>query len=297
MARRLPPLSSLPVFEAAARRMSFLHAADELGVTPGAVSRQIQNLESHLGTPLFRRANRAVELTTAGHAYMQEIQSALEKISTATEKARTPGRRRPLAICAYPSFAIRWLIPRWRSFHDQHPEIDIQLTTSLDSVDFSRDPFDAAVMVGNGRWQGLGPGLASVKLCPITVFPICSPARLKGRVPLKHPRDLAHHQLIHATSRPEDWPRWLEEAGAKGVDSTRGITFENQTIAFQAALDDIGVAMGIEALVADELAQGRLVQPFKHVRQTRNSFYLVYPKAQASNPQLAAFLDWLAQNT
>jgi LysR family glycine cleavage system transcriptional activator len=189
MARRLPPLSSLPVFEAAARRMSFLHAADELGVTPGAVSRQIQNLESHLGTPLFRRANRTVELTAAGHAYMQEIQSALEKISTATERARTPGRRRPLAICAYPSFAIRWLIPRWRSFHDQHPEIDIQLTTSLDSVDFSRDPFDAAVMVGNGRWQGLGPGLASVKLCPITVFPICSPARLKGRVPLKHPRE------------------------------------------------------------------------------------------------------------
>ncbi len=292
MARRLPPLSSLPVFEAAARRMSFLQAADELGVTPGAVSRQIQNLETHLGTALFRRTNRMVELTDAGRAYMRDIQNALETIATATERARTPERRKPLAICAYPSFAIRWLLPRWRSFHDRHPEIDIQLTTSLDSVDFSRDPFDAAVMVGNGRW----PGLASVKLCPITVFPICSPARLKGRMPLKHPRDLAHHQLIHATSRPEDWPRWLEEAGAKSVDSTRGITFENQTIALQAALDDIGVAMGIEALVADELAQGRLVQPFKHVRQTRNSFYLVYPKTKAGNPQLAAFLDWLAQN-
>ncbi|OQW55633.1 MAG: transcriptional regulator [Proteobacteria bacterium SG_bin9] len=289
MAKRLPPLTSLPVFEAAARRMSFLHAANELGVTPGAVSRQIQGLESHLGTALFTRANRSIELTAAGRAYAQEIQAALERISSATERARAPGRRRPLSICAYQSFAIRWLIPRWRSFHDQHPEIDVQLATTLEPVDLVRDGFDAAVMVGEGKW----PGFAAMKLCPITVFPVCSPKRLKGRAPLQEPRDLVHHPLIHATSRPDDWPRWLDEAGAGDVDGRRGVRFENQTLAYQAAIDDVGIALGIQELIADELTQGRLVQPFKYVRQTRSSFYLVYPKGDAAHPQLAAFLRWI----
>ena len=283
MPKREPPLSSLRVFEAAARRLSFAQAADELAVTPGAVSRQIQGLERELGTELFRRGNRKVELTPAGRAYAEEVRAALDRISSATARVRGAARG-PLAICAYPTFAMRWLMPRWRQFHDRHPEIDVQLTTSLAPVEFNRDGFDAAVRMGEGNW----PGLGAIKLADVESFPVCSPQLFKGRKP-----DLARVRLIHSAPRPQDWPRWLAAAKVTGVDASQGPSFESLNLAFQAAIEGIGVAIGIGCLVADDLAQRRLVRPFKPVRRSRRGFWLVYPQARAGDPRLAAFLAWL----
>lgn len=284
MAERDPPLSSLRVFEAAARRLSFAQAADELSVTPGAISRQIQGLERELGTALFARGNRKVELTPDGRAYAEEVRAALDRIAAATARVRGAKRRGPLAICAYPTFAMRWLMPRWRAFHDRHPEIDVQLTTSLAPVDFTRDGFDAAVRMGEGGW----PGLGAVKLAEVESFPVCSPRLLKGRRV-----DLSRLRLIHSAPRPQDWPRWLGLAKLDGVDGAQGLTFESLNLAFQAAIEGIGVAMGVGCLVAEDLAQRRLVRPFKPVRRSRRAFWLVYPPARAEDPRLAAFLAWL----
>lgn len=283
MAQRDPPLSSLRVFEAAARRLSFAQAADELAVTPGAVSRQIQGLERELGAALFARSNRKVELTPEGRAYAEEVRAALDRIASATARVRGGTRHGPLAICAYPTFAMRWLMPRWRAFHDRHPDVDVQLTTSLSAVDFARDGFDAAVRMGEGGW----PGLGVVKLAEVESFPVCSPRLFKGRKP-----DLARVRLIHSAPRPQDWPRWLEAAKLGAVDPRQGLTFESLNLAFQAAIEGIGVAMGVGCLVAEDLAQRRLVRPFKPVRRSRRAFWLVYPQARAGDPRLAAFLAW-----
>lgn len=287
MASRLPPLNALRAFDAAARRLNFARAADDLAVTPGAVSRQIQALEAALGVRLFVRGNRAVELTARGRAYARQVQEAFDRLGLATEQVRGGGRHGPLAICAYPTFAMRWLMPRWRRFHDMHPEIDLQLTTSLAPVDIARDGFDAAVRIGNGKW----PGHGAVWLAAVEVFPVCSPD-LASR--LHEPADLRDQVLIHSDPRPDDWPHWLRAAGAADVDGTRGPRFETMSLAFQAAIEGVGVAMGVGCLLAEDLAMGRLVRPLSFAHRSKREFHLVYPLSRASDPRLAAFRAFLA---
>jgi LysR family transcriptional regulator, glycine cleavage system transcriptional activator len=212
------------------------------------------------------------------------VRAGLDRIASATARVRGGARHGPLAICAYPTFAMRWLMPRWRQFHDRHPEIDVQLTTSLAPVDFNRDGFDAAVRMGEGGW----PGLGAIKLAEVETFPVCSPRLFKGRKP-----DLARARLIHSAPRPQDWPRWLEAAKLGGANARPGLTFESLNLAFQAAIEGMGIAIGIGCLVADDLAQRRLVRPFKPVRRSRRAFWLVYPQGRAGDPRLAALLGWL----
>lgn len=287
MATRLPSLNALRAFDAAARRLNFARAATDLAVTPGAVSRQIQALEADLDVPLFVRGNRAVELTSRGRTYARQVNDAFDRLALATEQLRGRDQNGPLAICAYPTFAMRWLMPRWRRFHDQHPEVDLQLTTSLAPVDIARDGFDAAVRIGNGNW----PGHGAVWLAAVEVFPVCSPD-LAAR--LREPADLGDHVLIHSDPRPDDWPRWLEAAGAARVDSSRGPRFETMSLAFQAAIEGVGVAMGVGCLLADDLALGRLVRPLAFSHRSKREFHLVFPLSRASDPRLAAFRAFLA---
>ncbi|TXL82379.1 transcriptional regulator GcvA [Vineibacter terrae] len=287
MATRLPPLTALRAFDAAARRLNFARAAEDLAVTPGAVSRQIQALEETLGVPLFVRGNRSVELTARGRAYAREVRDAFDRLVLATEQVRGRDRHGPLSICAYPTFAMRWLMPRWRRFHDMHPGIDLQLTTSLAPVDMARDGFDATVRIGDGSW----PGHGAVWLAPVEVFPVCSPL-LAAR--LRQPADLRRHVLIHNDPRPDDWPRWLKAVGVSGIDAARGPRFETMSLAFQAAIEGVGVAMGVGCLVAEDLASGRLVRPLSFTHRSRREFHLVYPLSRQSDPRLAAFRAFLA---
>jgi len=287
VAPRLPSLNALRAFDAAARRLNFARAAADLAVTPGAVSRQIQSLEATLGVRLFVRGNRNVELTARGRTYARQVHDAFDRLALATEQVRGRVANGPLAICAYPTFAMRWLMPRWRRFHDRHPEIDLQLTTSLGPVDIARDGFDAAVRIGSGRW----PGHGAVWLAPVEVFPVCSPA-LAARI--REPADLHDHVLIHNDPRPDDWPRWLDAAGAVGVDGARGPRFETMSLAFAAAIEGVGVAMGVGCLVAEDLALGRLVRPLAFTHRSKREFHLVFPQSRASDPRLAAFRAFLA---
>ncbi len=265
-----------------------MQAAQELNVTPGAVSRQIQNLESYLGHALFFRRHKQVELTALGRDYLAEIRAPLARLRSATDRARGGSRGGTLSICVNPTFAIRWLVPRWGRFYNRHPEIDVRLTTSLNPVDFTRDEYDMAIRVA-GRQENWGT-LAAHPLVDVDLFPVCSP-EVAARI--ETPADLARETLIHGAPRPEDWQRWLRSAGITGIDPEAGLRFESLNLSFQAAIEGIGVAMGLEALVRDDLAQGRLVRLFDHSRRSGRPFHLVYPRARANDTKLIAFRDWL----
>lgn len=288
---RIPSITALRAFEAAARRLHFAQAAEELAVTPGAISRQIQSLEEELAVQLFERSSRAVVLTPIGHAYALEVAEILGRLERATNRVRTRASPKPLSICAYPTFAMRWLIPRWRKFHDLHPMIDLQLTTSLQAVDAMRDGFDTVVRFGDGRLQGH----ASIPLASVEFFPICSPAI---RDDIREPADLRKHALLHAVGRPQDWPNWLDAAGVKEeVDGASGLRFESLGLAYQAAIEGAGVAMAMGCLVADDLALGRLVQPLPLVSRSESAFYLLHPTDSMDDPRVTALCEFLTQES
>lgn len=291
MQGRFPPLNALRTFECAGRHLSFVHAADELNVTPGAVSRQVKALEEWLGAPLFRRRHKQVVLTPLGRTYLQAVSEPLERIATATERARREQADRPIAICCYPTFALRWLVPRWGRFYDRHPDVDVQLTTTLQPVDFARGDVDAAVLVGEGpqNW----PGLDAIKLTDVELTPVCSPALRDSEPCLREPGDLARCTLLHGSPRPEDWQRWLNYAHVEGIDARAGMTFDSLNLSIQAAVEGLGVAIAVLALVEDDLAAGRLVRPFAPVRRSGRPFHLVYPPDRVRNRKLRHFVEWL----
>ncbi|MCG8545055.1 MAG: transcriptional regulator GcvA [Alphaproteobacteria bacterium] len=284
----IPGTQALRCFEAAARHLSFQQAAAELNLTPGAVSRQIQTLEAMLNARLFQRHNRRVALTRVGREYLDEIRGPLAQLAAATVRVQSGTNEGALSICAYPSFAVRWFIPRWGRFFDLHPEIDVRLTTSMTPVDFARDDYDLAIQVL--REGETPPGQAAHKVIEVETMPVCAPALAAM---LRRPQDLSAVTLLHGEPRPQDWSRWLRFAGVTGVDAEKGLRFESLNLSIQAAIEGLGVAIGIEALVRDDLQQGRLVQPFAPVRRSSRPMYLVYPQAKAANPRLAAFCDWL----
>ncbi|MFQ5955784.1 MAG: transcriptional regulator GcvA [Kiloniellales bacterium] len=290
MARRLPPLNALRAFEAAARHLSFTRAAQELNVTQAAVSHQVKALEARLGIALFRRLNRALMLTEAGQAYLPAVRDAFDAIAEATrhlEAHRTGG---VLTVTTLISFAAKWLVPRLGRFRAGHPDLDVRLTTSDQLVDFSRDDVDLGIRYGRGQY----PGLHAVRFLTEDIFPVCSPALLAGDSPLASPADLRHHTLLHDDMR-EDWRMWLLAAGVDGLDPTRGPAFSHSNLVIQAAVEGQGVTLGRGALVAEDLAAGRLVKPFAISLPAEFAYYIVAPEATAGQPKIVAFRDWLLE--
>jgi LysR family transcriptional regulator, glycine cleavage system transcriptional activator len=288
MARHLPPLTTLPAFDAAARHLSFTKAAAELHVTHGAISRAIRNLEEHLGTRLFDRATRSVELTPAGDAYAAAISTALDHIGAATLIATASRSAGVLNVSTSDGFAGRWLVPRLHRFHREHRDIDVRLSTSGELTDFIRDGIDVAIRYGAGGYEGV----VSEVLAEEDVTPVCSPELLKGKHPLRSPRDLRHHRLIHDNFRI-NWATWLERAGLSNLDPARGLTFESAAFAVEAAVQGEGVLLGRSALVSADLAAGRLVRPFELALKSRWKYYVVYPEGAQHQRKVTAFRDWL----
>src|SRR3954453_21756584 len=218
MLKPLPPLSSLRCFEAVARQLSFSKAAEELHVTPGAVSQQIRSLEELLGTRLFDRTRRSVALTDAATRMLPDIQAGLEMLSRAVRSKTTLFGERTLTISVAPSFSSKWLLPRLASFYEQHPDIDLRISATVGLADFKRDRVDLAIRLGHGSY----PGLPAEPLFAESLTPLCSPELLKRKGRLSKPDDLRKHRLIHDTSIPGGgehggWERWLTLAGAKHV--------------------------------------------------------------------------------
>ena len=284
MPRRLPSLNAVRAFEAAARHLSFSRAADDLNVTHAAISHQVKGLETYLEVPLFRRLNRAVRLTEAGQAYLPPLRDALDTIAQATARIGGGESAGALTISTSPPFAAKWLVPRLSAFREAHPEIDVWLTPSLRVVDFAREDVDAAVRWGAGGW----PGLRIDLLGTMDVFPVCSPCLLHGAHPLRNPEDLRHHALIHDASG-EDWQRWLAAAGVGGVVPAPSLHFHDSSLVIQAAAEGQGVALAYSALVADDLAAGRLVRPFEISLPSDYCYYFVSPEATAGTPKIVAF--------
>jgi len=286
MPRRLPPLNALPSFEAAARHLSFSRAADELHVTHGAVSRAVRNLENHLGVQLMIRATRSVRLTPIGASYAAEVRDVLEHLVAAT--AAAAGQSQILSVSTIDSFAARWLMPRLFRFRQAFGDIDVRVAVSERLADFVSDGIDIAIRCGGGRY----PGLSAELLMNEDHFPVCSPKLLKGRHKLRTPADLARHTLLHDVFTV-DWAMWLHSAGIDNVDPHRGPTFLSSDHAIAAAVQGEGVALGRSALVADDLAAGRLVRPFALSLPAGFAYYLVYPPLALQRRNVKAFRDWL----
>jgi LysR family glycine cleavage system transcriptional activator len=286
---KLPPLNALRAFEAAARHLSFSKAADELAVTPAAVSHQIKGLEEWLAIPLFRRLNRAVMLTDEGQAYLLGIRDGLEAIGNATEKILLQGTSGSLTISTLPSFAARWLLPRLSRFQQRHPDINVRISATDILTDFHRESVDAVLRYGSGNYPDLHSELL---LQEDNLFPVCSPALLEGPHPLTRPSDLAHHTLLHDDLRV-DWETWLSVADVKGIDSKKGLSFNDSSMVLSAAMAGQGVALGRSTLAAEDLKAGRLVKPFDIELKGGSAYYFVCPKEFVARPQIIAFRDWL----
>lgn len=292
----LPPLNSLRTFEAAARHLSFTKAAQELHVTPAAVSQQIRQLEDYYGLPLFRRTTRSLILTEAAQLALPEIKEAFERLGEANRRLTSDRHGNILTVSSSPSMGERWLLPRLERFRVQYPDIDIRIDTTDRLADFVNDRVDIAIRYGRGNYVGL----ESDVLMQDVAYPVCSPALLDGDKPLKEPQDLHHHTLLHPEWRQErdaqpSWQMWLRAAGVTGVDVTRGLRFSSDTMLAHAAADGLGVALALSSMIQRELADGKLVRPFGDKgSEITTSFrpYLVYPKRNLALPRVTAFRDW-----
>jgi len=292
--RRLPPLNALRAFETAARHMNFSRAAEELSVTPGAVSQQIQNLEDYVGAPLFKRTPRGLLLTDAAQTALPALREAFDRLGEAASMltAAIDGRR--VTVSAAPSFAAKWLMPRLGKFEAAHPEVDVWLSAAMDLVDFANDEVDVAIRYGSGRY----PSLEARRLMSETVIPVAAPALVAER-PLDRPEDLANHVLLHdgspdADESCPDWSMWLAARGVKDVDGARGPRFNQSSLVIEAALNGRGVALAKRALAQADIDAGRLVAPLQIATAVDFAYHVVHPKAKGRLPQVRAFVKWLA---
>ena len=292
--RRLPPLNALRAFEAAARHLNFSRAADELSVTPGAVSQQIQNLEDYVGAALFKRTPKGLLLTDAAQTALPALREAFDRLAEAASllTAAVDGRR--LTVSVAPSFAAKWLVPRLGLFEAEHPQVDVWLSADMEVVDFASGEIDLAIRYGTGRY----PGLEVQRLMAETVIAVVSPDLLAAH-PLEELSDLKDQILLHdgspdADDSCPDWPMWLAARGVKGVDGTRGPRFNQSSLVIEAAAGGRGVALAKRALAQADLDTGRLVAPFQIATAVDFAYYVVHPKAKGRLPQVKAFVAWIA---
>jgi len=295
MTRFLPPLNALRAFEAAARHLSFTKAADELNVTPAAVSHQIKALEELLGVTLFHRLTRALRLTNAGLAALPMLTEGFDKLVEGADLMRVYCESGLLTVSVSPSFGSIWLVPKLDRFRSRHPDIEIRIDGTDRLVDVARGDADVAVRYGPGGYKGVRVDYLFNQLNT----PVCSPTLLNGEHPLQRPDDLRRHTLLHIDWKDTEasWRMWLLAAGVHDIDPTRGPHFSQEDMAVQAALDGQGVALIGDMLVADHLAAGRLVSPFHPDLSTplKFSYYLLSARESAAQPKVAAFREWLIE--
>jgi LysR family glycine cleavage system transcriptional activator len=286
MASKLPPLPALRAFAVAARHLSFKAAAAELHVTPGAISQQIKSLEQALGTRLFVRLNRRLTLSAAGVAYLPSIRAAFDEIAGAT--SRLTATQRLLHVSVPPSFAAHWLLPRLERFRRLHPGLELALDATMGLANFSDDEIDVGVRYGRGRYAGL----RSDRLFAVRLVPVCSPALVRGGSARARMAALRDRPLLHDKAR-RTWRSWLDAQGLGAVDATRGPSFSDQTFMLQAAMLGQGIALAPDALVADDIARGRLVALSRAAWPTQSAYWCVASEARYDDRKVALFRNWL----
>ena len=288
--RHVPSLAGLRAFEAAARHLSLQKAAEELHVTPAALSHQIKSLEEHLGQPLFRRLNRAVELTEAGHALSPGTTDAFSTLITAWRNAQRVTEDDVLNVTAGPAFTAKWLAPRLYEFATSHPHIELRFSASVKRLDFQRDNIDVAIRFGTG----VNDDLYSLPLAEEWTTPVMLP-EMAGRYPTAESlldAPLIHDASIDFMNLPSSWPAWFGMLGINDVPSPH-LTFNQAAHAVDAALAGGGVALGRRSLVVKDIAEGRLVAPFKTALATGAQFRFLCASGTESRPQIVTFRDWM----
>lgn len=287
MRPRLPPLNSLRLFEASARLLSFKNAAEELLLTPSAVSHGIQTLEEWLGMPLFLRTTKGLVLSEAGNAYIPIVRQALELLASGSASIASKQSIGQLAISMAPTFAAKWLLPRLHRFRDRYPDIRVVIDTSHERTELSDGGADLAIRMGRGNWQGI----IADKLLSEEMIPVCSPAIFNRVRSLK---DIEQSPLIHVTTVSEDWATWATSTGRAVPDPAKGLQFDTIQMAFEAACQGLGVAIGRKPLVNSELASGTLVEVWETV-ESNTAYWLVGSEHRADDPRIIAFRSWILE--
>ncbi len=286
--RRLPPLKTLPAFELSAARGSITGAAEELCVTHGAVSRQLQALEHYLGVPLFRRLNRRIELTAAGAEFLPSVRQALQLLETSAARVAARTRLGPLTVSCLATFMMRWLIPKLYAFNAAHPGIEVRLTASHAPVSFAADGVDVAIRLGKRPWPR---GVVAHPFLPDRMGPVLAPAFL-ARHRIRRPADLKRVALLHAETRPRAWADWMRLTGTQGLDPAKGPRLEHTYFLLEAAGSGLGAAIGSYPLVQQDLDKGRLVAPFGFV-ESENSYCVLHAKNAPSLTKATVFAAWI----
>jgi LysR family transcriptional regulator, glycine cleavage system transcriptional activator len=289
---RLPPVNSLIAFEAAARHLSITRAAQELTVSREAVSRHIRILEEHLGTDLFLRRHRAIELTEPGRALYASVSKNLGEIArTASEVAHAKGSSR-VTVTATIAIASFWLTPRLPAFRDANRDIEIRVRISDTPLDMIEEGIDVGLRYGNGRW----PGLKARHLFDTNTFPVCSPAYLAKAGPIEKPGDLLDHPLLNLDGPPhsdEDWAWWLEGEGVALPRSFRTLGFDSYANVIQAAMEGQGIALGFSRIVDHHLARGDLVRPLDAALSKGHGVHVVVPRGVRLGASAQRFYEWV----
>lgn len=293
----MPPLNALRAFEAAARHLSFTRAAEELHVTPAALSHQIKGLEEFLEVKLFVRKTRSIELTDAGRTLYPGLHAGFGELRQAVSSLDRIRNNRVLVISAAPGFTAKWLTPRLYRFLGENPEIDARISATPNVADFEKDGVDVAIR--NVKIGSItDPELTAEKLVDIEMLPVVSPRYLEQFGELKEPQDLTRASLIYDESLSDriqilTWKDWLEKAGVEGVDLRRGLRFNSADHAVDAAVEGAGVLLSYYTIAYEDLRLGRLISPFGLKLTADRAFYFVCRKADENRPTVAAFRDWL----
>ncbi len=292
--RRLPPLKSLQAFEAAARWLSFSRAAEELYVTPAAISQQIKQLESYLGIALFHRMTRAVQLTEEAKIVLPLLTEGFDKLAEAVERLAREEEAGLLTVSSAPTFAIKWLVHHLTDFSNKYPDIDVRLDAALETREFQRDGIDVSIRLGMGDY----PGMHVARIFGEEVSPVCSPKLMDGAKPLRSFGDLKNHRLLHVewgnlTLQSPDWRIWAKAAGIEDIDVNRGPRFTVESMAIEAAINGDGVALVSHSAVVEDLRAGRLVRPFDLAVQSDIAYWLVCPHSHLRRAKVRVFCEWL----
>jgi len=295
MKEGLPPFLSLQVFEAAARSGSFARAAEELGITAGAVSQHIRILEDFAGQPLFRRLGRGVELTLAGQAALGHAGAALAEMLQAGRAMRQSLRGRRISVSTAPSFAAKWLIPRLFGFQEAHPDVEVRISADMSLIDFAGSDLDLAIRYGPGGYEGLH----YERLMSESVVVVCSPKFIESFGVMKTAADLTAAPLIHDEAPERDpscptWAMWFAARGQRHNDAERGFRFNQSSLAIEAAIAGKGLALAKRQLALGDIAAGRLVAPMDESDAPVGfAYWLVWPRGRRFEPSQSEFLSWV----
>ena len=286
---KIPNMSALLAFEAAARHESFTHAAKELFLTESAISRQVATLESNLGVRLFVRSKQRVMLTRAGRLYGTQVRRALENLDRDTLSIIAHGSGGYLELAVLPTFASQWLIPRMKDFNDSNPDVRINMGIRTDLFSFEESHFEAAIHYGKPTW----PGTSSDYLFGEEVVPVCSPSLLAKTV--RKPQELLTYPLLHSTTRPDAWSRWFANLGVEDSATMHGVRYELHSMLISAAAAGLGIALVPKFFVDEQLPQLGLVIPFAATAVEESAYYLVYPTELSHGKPLELFRTWLLE--